>query len=105
MKGLFIILQTSDLSFNVFECALSVAQGLVDGTLLTAKFGLPSYLAIDGAGNLYVSDRLSNNYDSIRRLSVAYGNVTTMAGKTCEFLLYLFYLYIVLSILMYFIKN
>ena len=58
--------------------------GISDGTLLTAKFGAPTYLAIDGAGNLYISDHISFNYDSIRRLSVANNNVTTMAGKTCK---------------------
>ena len=62
----------------------AAAQGYTDGTLLTAKFGFTNYLAIDGAGNLYVSDRYSSNYDSIRRLSVHDNNVTTMAGKTCK---------------------
>jgi hypothetical protein len=57
--------------------------GYTDGTLLSARFGTPQYLTIDGEGNLYVSDKLSNNYFSIRRLSVHDQNVTTMAGKTC----------------------
>ena len=64
----------------------ALAQGLVDGTLLTAKFGSPTYLAIDGAGNLYISDHYMDDYHSIRRLAITYGNVTTMAGKNRKFI-------------------
>jgi hypothetical protein len=62
-----------------------IGQGLNDGALLSARFGIPNYLAIDGAGNLYMSDQYVSNYHSIRKLSSKYSNVTTMAGKTCKF--------------------
>src|SRR5688572_17585324 len=51
--------------------------GSVDGPLAVARFGGPWGLALDAAGNLYVSD--SGNH-TIRRISPG-GEVTTLAGR------------------------
>ena len=74
---------TSVLKFCVFYFSV---QGMIDGTLQSARFGFPMYLAVDNAGNLYMNDQYNNNYYSVRKLSPRYGNVTTMAGKTCTYL-------------------
>jgi sugar lactone lactonase YvrE len=50
--------------------------GPVDGTGTRAGFAAPGALAIDGAGNLYVVDG-----ETIRKLVVASGEVTTLAGS------------------------
>jgi hypothetical protein len=49
---------------------------------LNSYFGYPNYIAVDGFGNLYVSDHFNSTIDSIRRLSLSSDNVTTIAGKT-----------------------
>ena len=51
-------------------------SGTIDGALSTARFAGPVALAIDLAGNIYVSDRDSHR---IRRVG-ADGSVTTLAG-------------------------
>ena len=51
--------------------------GNTDGTGAAARFNLPFGVAVDGAGNLYVAD--SNNH-TIRKVVVATGVVTTLAG-------------------------
>ena len=61
---------------------LGPIQGYTDGSLLTARYGSAAYITIDGASNLYISDRYASNYHSIRRISRSDQNVTTMAGKT-----------------------
>jgi sugar lactone lactonase YvrE len=55
----------------------SRTAGWVDGPKATAAFSCPHALAIDAAGNIYVSD--SNN-NAIRRVDPS-GNVTTLAGN------------------------
>ena len=50
--------------------------GIADGVGAEARFNLPSSIAIDAAGNLYVSD--TNNH-TIRKVTAA-GVVTTLAG-------------------------
>ena len=54
------------------------ARGLVDGTSAAARFSLPEALALDGSGNLYVSD-LGNA--AIRKVVLSTGVVTTVAGN------------------------
>ena len=50
---------------------------MVDGPIATARFNMPQDLAIDAAGNVYVSD-LGNH--RVRRISTA-GVVETVAGN------------------------
>ncbi|HEY8027071.1 MAG TPA: DUF4214 domain-containing protein [Burkholderiaceae bacterium] len=50
-----------------------------DGNLATATFSLPTAIAGDPAGNLYVID-----YNTIRKIDTA-GNVSTVAGSTVNF--------------------
>ena len=70
---------------NVYSGSL-VDSGLLDGSYLSARYGYPNYITHDGAGNLYISDHSvsvsGNQIDSVRRLSVQSGIVTTVAGKT-----------------------
>lgn len=61
---------------EVTTFAGSGAEGFANGTGAGASFSAPSAIAIDGSGNLYVSD--SGN-DSVRKLTAA-GGVTTLAG-------------------------
>ena len=51
--------------------------GSTDGTKSAALFDRPKGIAVDGAGNLYVSD--TNNH-TIRKVVIATGEVTTFAG-------------------------
>jgi sugar lactone lactonase YvrE len=52
--------------------------GSADGVGAAAQFGNPVGLALDGAGNLYVADSENN---TIRKLVLATGEVTTIAGR------------------------
>jgi len=63
-----------------------VDSGLLDGAYFNARYGYPNHITHDGAGNLYISDHSvsvsGNQIDSVRRLSVQNGIVTTVACKT-----------------------
>jgi len=64
----------------VSTLAGSGAAGNADGTGAAATFNQPKGLAIDSSGtNLYVAARSGNN---IRRIVIATGVVTTLAGST-----------------------
>jgi sugar lactone lactonase YvrE len=51
--------------------------GYVDGPAATAEFSYPDYLAADGPGNIYLTDRITNR---IRKISRSNGVVSTIAG-------------------------
>jgi hypothetical protein len=54
------------------------APGSTDGTGAAARFRVPTGLAIDGAGNLFVAEFPN---DTIRKVVIATGVVTTLAGS------------------------
>ncbi|HMH22983.1 MAG TPA: NHL repeat-containing protein [Puia sp.] len=51
--------------------------GNVDGPAATAEFSYPDYLAVDGPGNIYLTDRITNR---IRKINRSNGAVSTIAG-------------------------
>jgi sugar lactone lactonase YvrE len=55
-----------------------MGMGSNDGRGTTAQFRTPYGLAMDGAGNLLVSDNFAN---TIRKITIATGDVTTLAGS------------------------
>ncbi len=61
----------------VSTLAGSGSQGSVDGTGIDASFNFPIGVAVDGSGNVYVSDRGNNK---IRKISPS-GVVSTLAGS------------------------
>jgi sugar lactone lactonase YvrE len=56
--------------------------GSADGVGAAAQFGAPVGIAADDAGNLYVADSENN---TIRKVVIATGQVTTFAGKAGDF--------------------
>ena len=56
-------------------------RGSADGTGAAAQFDFPFGVAVDGAGNIYVSDAISS---IIRQVSLT-GVVTTIAGKPIQY--------------------
>lgn len=67
----------SEKAVEVFDGVVEPAGDFRDGPLAEAKFNEPAGLALDGKGNLYVSD--SGN-QRIRYIDFAAGTVTTVAG-------------------------
>lgn len=67
-----------DLAGTVTTIAGSGAIGDSDGANLAASFQAPSRIAVDAAGDLYVSDEKSG---LIRRVSLATGRTDTLAGN------------------------
>lgn len=59
-------------------CGSAGMAGSTDGIGSVARFSLPQGIAADGAGSVYVAD--SNNH-TIRKIVVATGTVTTLAGS------------------------
>lgn len=53
------------------------AAGFSDGATATALFRNPSGIAVDGAGNVYVADRLNHR---VRKIDVTSGEVSTVGG-------------------------
>ena len=64
---------------GVTTLAGSLCYGSFDGTGTNATFNLPSAVAVDGAGNVYVAD----TYNATIRMIAPDGGVTTLSGSTC----------------------
>lgn len=78
---LFFAISTLVCKGQVVTTIAGSTQGFLDGTGNTAKFNLPTGVAIDNVGNIYVAD---NENHKIRKIT-AEGVVTTFAGSTQGF--------------------
>ncbi len=56
------------------------ASGSADGTGAAANFARPNSVVADGTGNLYVADSSLDTCNCIRKIVIATGAVTTLAG-------------------------
>lgn len=65
---------------EVYAGLSNTAQS-VDGYLNEATFTMPSGMTLDGDGNIYVTDGSRAGGHFIRRISIATGYVSTVAGK------------------------
>jgi len=63
----------------VSTLAGTTTPGFYNGTGTAARFTDPTHVAIDGIGNLYVTDM---NNSMIRKIVISTGAVTTLAGST-----------------------
>ncbi len=72
-----ILKRTSGGTQSLFAGGNSTAYGYADGTGSAARFRHPSFVAIDGSGNLFVSDQQNHR---IRKITPA-GVVSTFAGS------------------------
>lgn len=68
----------TDATGNVTIIAGSGAAGYLDGPAATAQFSLPSGIAVDGAGNVFVTE-FGNH--TVRKIDMATGMVSTVAGN------------------------
>ena len=86
--NLYVVDGSAIRKFVVATGAVTTIAGVVgqggqaDGTGAAARFNVPSGIASDGAGNLYVSD---TGNGTIRRVVAATGTVTTIAGSATQY--------------------
>lgn len=72
-----VVVATGEVSTVVGSASL---QGSEDGIGSAARFYQPQFLALDGLGNLYVSDRNT----LVRQVNLATGRATTFAGSRTQ---------------------
>jgi len=72
-----IVIVTGEVTTLAGQAGVYGASDSTDGTGATASFWLPSGITTDGT-NLYVADQAN---DTIRKIIIATGNVTTLAGQ------------------------
>ena len=75
-------LETGRFAASAGTLAGSGTQGALNGTGAAAQFYLPTGVACDGSGNVYVCDQSNQR---IRKIVAATGAVSTLAGSTFGF--------------------
>ncbi len=76
------LLVPSSLPAQIVTTIAGTENNFADGIGVNARFNSPQDVCTDGAGNLYVTD--TDNY-RIRKIVIATGEVTTLAGGTTGF--------------------